>query len=291
MSPAPAKAKAGLWPRINGWTYGPTIGVTLLVGAAFNLWLLPLLDFAGPKATFLAATLGLLVGVVELVKRYRDEPVNAVLSPWGLIYLLVNALISLVALYLVYLFPAVFGGLAQNKPLAALAAGAGAAAIMRTRIALFKGADGKDLALPLDYLINELLSLADKHIDRHRAANRRELVESHMDDIRELGSFKEAADYLLASLLAFQRDQKEQREELNQLIASYEKLPLPDDIKYLALGFTFLSLVGEAHYAAVIDSAAEIAKAKKPIISVVTGGSPPPTAPPPPGTPPVPGPV
>lgn len=171
MSPAPAKAKAGLWLRIGGWTYGPTIGVTLLVGAAFNLWLLPLLDFAGPKATFLAATLGLLVGVVELVKRYRDEPVNAVLSPWGLIYLLVNALISLVALYLVYLFPAVFGGLAQNKPLAALAAGAGAAAIMRTRIALFKGADGKDLALPLDYLINELLSLADKHIDRHRAPN------------------------------------------------------------------------------------------------------------------------
>ena len=262
MPPTPTKAEAGLWQGIKGWTYWPAIGVAFLMATACRIWLLPLLSFAGLKATLLAASLGLLVGIVELVKRYRDEPMNAVLSPWGLIYLMANALVSLVALYFVYLFPTVFGELAKNKPLAALAAGAGGAAIMRTRIALFKGPDGKDFALPLDYIINELLSLADKHIDRHRAARRRQLVEQHITDIRQLGSFKEAADYLLASLLAFQSNQEEQRKELNQVITSYEKLPLPDDIKFLALGFIFLSLVGEEHYAAVIDSAAKIAKTK-----------------------------
>lgn len=246
------------WRIVARWSYWPAVGAGFLAATIYGVWLRPLVALAGGKGVALAAVLGAVVGMIEIVKRYRDEPTKAVFSPWGLIYMMANALFGLVALYFIYHFRGVFGTLPDNRFLAAFAAGIGAAAVLRTRIALFKAADGKDVALPLDYLISELLALADKHIDRFRAVRRRQLVEQSMADIRALGTFKQAANYLLTSLLAFQSDQEKQKQELNQTIDGYEKLPLPDDIKYFALGFVFLSLVGESHFAAVVKNAGKI---------------------------------
>jgi len=244
--------------RLSDWPWWPTIGVGLSVLGIYVVWLQPLSLLAGDKTIGLSALLGATIGMIEVAKRYRDEPLKAVLSPWGMIYMIINALFGVVALYFIYHFRNVFGALADNRLLAAFAAGVGAAGVLRTRISIFKSPDGQDVALPLDYLISELLAQANKQIDRHRAKSRRDLVERCMGDIRALGPFKEAADYLLSSLLAFQSDQEKQKSELNTTIDSYEKLALPEDIKYLALGFVFLSLVGERHFEQVVKNAGKL---------------------------------
>ncbi len=61
---------------------------------------------------------------------------------------------------------------------------------------------------------------------------------------------------LLASLLAFQNLDDAQKKTLSDTYNDYQaQATLPDAIKQLALGFIFLTLVGEAHFGAVLENA------------------------------------
>jgi len=129
---------------------------------------------------------------------------------------------------------------------------------MRTRLAVLKGPDNKDVSIGPDMVITVLLQMFDRRIDRLRARKRQGIVIRNLSRIRGLGSFRTAADYLLASLLAFQNMSDSEKAVFSSIIADYDKKPLPDDIKYLALGFVFLTLVGEAQFGDVLDNAAKI---------------------------------
>ena len=102
------------------------------------------------------------MGATKILSRYRDEQVKAILSPDGLLYVPFNGAISTFALILIFRFensvPAltVFKG---NSLTAAIAAGFGSTAITRTRIAVIKGTDNKDVSIGPDIVINLLLSM------------------------------------------------------------------------------------------------------------------------------------
>src|SRR5207245_1717227 len=83
------------------------------------------------RALAAAFLFGALVGLAEIASRYRDEPLKAVKSPYGLVYLFLNGYISLLAFLLIVKFPAIFGTLSGNMFLAALSAGFGAMIVMR----------------------------------------------------------------------------------------------------------------------------------------------------------------
>ena len=88
----------------------------------------------------LAAVIGGAIGLAELVARYRDKPVGALLSPGGLLFIFVNASASIVALIAVTAAGWTFG-LPPATPPASLmvvrviAAGIGSAAILRMSFA------------------------------------------------------------------------------------------------------------------------------------------------------------
>src|SRR2546421_2418776 len=63
------------------------------------------------RALAAAFLFGALVGLAEIASRYRDEPLKAVKSPYGLVYLFLNGYISLLAFLLIVKFPAIFGTL------------------------------------------------------------------------------------------------------------------------------------------------------------------------------------
>lgn len=219
----------------------------------------------------MAFTCGLLVGASEVISRYRDEPLHACFSPFGLIYAVINGAMSLAALVLIFKYPdGAFKMIASDGLLAAMAAGFGAAAVMRTKVAIIKGSDDKDISIGPDFIIRILLRTVDKNVDRFRAERRQAIVVRNLPEIRRLGSFSMASEYLLASLLAFQNIEDELKQNLRAAFDQYDKKALPNDLKYLAMGFVFLTLVGEAHFDTVLKNAVQISLTPMAVASATT---------------------
>lgn len=235
------------------------------------------------EASFL---FGALVAVSEISSRYKDEPLQACLSPYGIVYVVLNGTISLAALVLILHFNAQFGSIANDPILAALTAGFGSSAVMRTRLAVLKGDDNKDVSIGPDFVLKILLSTVDKYVDRYRAVRRQALVVELLDKMRGLGPFKDAANYLSYALLAFQNIDPAFKEQLSQTFNSYDRAVLPIDIKFMAMGFIFIDLVGESHFAAVLENASAVKTKSDPVAPSPPAPPAPPPVPPPPVPPP-----
>ena len=83
----------------------------------------------------IAAIMGVLLAIAELVARYRDDPAAAVFSTPAAVYVLVNAGASAGALYLLHVFNWTFG--LTGTPLVVtqvLTAGFGSAALFRSSL-------------------------------------------------------------------------------------------------------------------------------------------------------------
>lgn len=205
-----------------------------------------------------AGLCGMSVAVAEISNRYRDEPLYAVLSPFGIIYLTANFAISAAALLLIARYPQIVGDLANDDLAIAIIAGFGASVVMRSKIAVLKGPENSDVAIGPDAVITALLRVADRQIDRHRAQRRQFLVVKHIDRIRKLGDPASAYRYLFASLLALQNLEDDLKQGLKLAWESFERENLPDDVKYLALGFLFLTVVGESNFEVILNDAAQV---------------------------------
>ena len=68
---------------------------------------------------------GSLVGMSEIASRYRDEPLRAVASPFGLIYAVVNGSFSIAAAFIILRFSSTFPGIATDGVLLRLDASTG----------------------------------------------------------------------------------------------------------------------------------------------------------------------
>jgi len=121
-----------------------------------------------------AAVLGGVIGGAELVARYRDKPANAELSPSGLLYVLVNATASVIALVATQTAGWRFG-LPESAPSVSLyvvqviAAGLGAAALFRTSFTL---AHDKGISIGPISVLHGMLKIVDAALERKRALSR-----------------------------------------------------------------------------------------------------------------------
>ncbi|NVI86693.1 hypothetical protein [Actinomadura sp. BRA 177] len=122
----------------------------------------------------LAALIGGAIGLAELVARYRDKPVSALLSPGGLLFVLVNASASIVALIAVIAAGWTFGLPAGTPPaslmvIRVIAAGLGSAAVLRMS---FAPAQSRAAGTGPVTLLNGILRIADGELERKRALSR-----------------------------------------------------------------------------------------------------------------------
>lgn len=123
------------------------------------------------KFVFVVAIGGLL-GLTEILGRYTDSPTAALKSPGAVIYVLVNAIASGVALYLLTeLAPA-----AVSNPISqVLLAGLGAMAFLRSSV--FKAKVGnEEVPIGPAIILDTLLKFADAQVDRGRAEDRAERI-------------------------------------------------------------------------------------------------------------------
>jgi len=116
--------------------------------------------------------IGGLLGLTEILGRYTDSPIAAIKSPGAGIYVLVNALASSVALYLlVNLAP----DAVKNPISQVLLAGVGAMAFLRSSV--FKAKVGnEEVSIGPAIILDTLLKFADAQVDRGRAEERAERI-------------------------------------------------------------------------------------------------------------------
>ncbi len=212
----------------------------------------------------LAISFGELVGFSEIITRYRDEPLRATFNRYGILYLLINGVLSGCAYFLLRTYGEKIFPAAQDPPLlAAIVAGFGAMAVLRSKLFIFRSDDGKDIPIGPDLVISSILRIVDRKIDRLRAARRQQLVFELAKRIAAVMSsesdFDNPNSFVSISLASFQNLSTEEKQ---QIVSKSEELReklkgKPSLFKAMVLGFVVLDIAGEENFRDIMQDLEE----------------------------------
>jgi hypothetical protein len=139
-----------------------------------------------------AAVLGGVVGVSELISRYKDHPWAAVKSWPAAFYLAINSAASVAALLLM---PS--GWLGLSRGMRILMAGVSAMAFFRTSLFVVRAGD-RDVGIGPSGFLQIFLGAADRAVDRRRAAASSDAVTKVMRDVDFSKALRALPPYCLA---------------------------------------------------------------------------------------------
>jgi hypothetical protein len=205
------------------------------------------------------AVFGALVGLAELVSRYRDEPVRAVNNWPSYIYVAINSLISMGALTLIqanwWQGPPKEAPGSSTRLMQVLLAGFGAMAFLRTSIFTLRIAN-QDIGIGPSAVVQALLRAVDSAVDRLRALDRDQAVTTTMAQV----SFEKAYQLLPAHCLALMQNlPQEDQVALGRQVEAISRMNISDSMKARLLGLALLNVVGEeVLFTAVSSLIAEI---------------------------------
>jgi tetratricopeptide (TPR) repeat protein len=196
-------------------------------------------------AFLIVTVLSVLLAGSELGMRYRDDPLSAVRSPPGLLYLALNAMAAIAAMALINVFDWRFGlppnaSPTQLQVTRILVAGLGSAALFRTSLFIVRQGD-HNIGIGPAGVLDALLSLTEREVDRRRAVARLH------DDVLEGLSFEQHAKDLTAlCTTALQNLNYESAQRLGEQLASLRAdKNLSDWAKLTQYGLELRNLVGE----------------------------------------------
>jgi hypothetical protein len=190
-----------------------------------------------------AAILGGVIGGAELAARYRDRPAAAVLSPSGVMYVLVNAAASAIALIAIETVGWRFGLPEPAPPVSVyfvqvMAAGLGAAALFRVSFAL---AHDTGVSLGPIAILHGMLKIVDGALERKRALSRL----AH-NDLAGLSFARDHAALTELCCHALQRFELAEAQRLGELASDLSRRgDLTDADKLDCFGLELTRLVGE----------------------------------------------
>lgn len=184
-----------------------------------------------------------LTGIVETLSRYRDEPFKALgTSLFGWFYVILNGALGLAAYYIL-LQQAPPGEVVDDVDFIkyALAAGFGAAVVIRSRVFTTK-VGSHEVAIGPGYIVDQLLLILDRQIDRKRALERTQLVRTRMQDV----DFQRVAGYVSTMILGSRQSMSLQdQEDMANQLKQIRDQPTGELEKAFALGFLILDFMGE----------------------------------------------
>src|SRR5882757_3241211 len=198
----------------------------------------------GCAAYLWAAGIGLAVGLIELVGRYRDNPWRALQTRSAVAYMIINGGAALLALYFLEIWRPewVFGspGAAidtKTRVTAILVAGLGAVTLLRSSFLKLKSPDG-EIPIGPSVILDTLLKAVDRAVDRTMANDRATLVARIMKDI----SFDRAKAGLPAYCFALMQNVPlEEQLRLSSEIAKNATADMDGRIKSFNLGLGLLT--------------------------------------------------
>ena len=204
----------------------------------------------------LGSSVGVVVGVVEILQRYRDAPFRAVFNGWGVGYVALNAAVSYGAFWVLYHWigapPLGAAGPSDALHLLALAASAGfgGATLIRARLATIRLPSGQEFGFGPVIVVETLLSVVDRQLDRQLATERYRMMHELMEGI----DFERAKKRLPRKLfLAMQGVPAAEAARVAKPIDEIDRMDHLDsqDKSYL-LGYYLLGLVGKEFLASIL---------------------------------------
>jgi hypothetical protein len=187
---------------------------------------------------------GLLIGSTELMSRYRDAPLESIKTWFASFYIGLNVVASLLALWLVRTFGVTFG--MSDDPLRlrwvqVLAAGLGAMMLFRSSLFIFRAGD-RDVSVGPSSILEVLLDVLDRQVDRERAKKRARSVEEIMADV----AFPQAsAELPIIAFALLQNLSREDQESTHNKILKLTSSNVSNASKSNALGLALIDAVGE----------------------------------------------
>ena len=194
-------------------------------------------------AEIVVFVIGASVGATELLTRYRDAPFRPLLTPWGLVYALLNGGAAVLAYRLLGTFGVTFGqaGTPASQVYRVAVASLGAMAFFRTGLFTVRIGD-TDIPVGPNLVLQALLQALDRSYDRHRAAPR----SVHVNRIMAEVSFDRAAEALPSLCLGLMQNVSDaEQAEVGREIADLRAASMSDEAKRRVLGLTLMNLVGE----------------------------------------------
>ena len=189
----------------------------------------------------LVVCLGSLVGMAELIARYRDAPFQAVRTLSAVVYIGVNGIASAVALILIRVFDWDFDHSGDAKRLIqVLVAGFGAIALFRSSLFIVRAGD-QDIGVGPSSFLQVILGAADRSVDRLRAKDRAAAVGDVMRNV----AFSKALVALPAFCLALMQNvNADDQAALGRDVDALRSGEMDDRAKVLNLGLILMNLVG-----------------------------------------------
>jgi hypothetical protein len=219
---------------------GVYLGIIVVVTAA----LVVAATFAGFLSYVAAGAIGALVGIGELVARYRDAPVRALKTLPAHVYVGLNVCAAAGALFLIEAFDLTLGSQLKGTTLTivrVLASGFGAMAVFRSSV--FTGRIGdQDVPLGPQAFLQVVLAAADRAVDRLRAIDRAAGVVHAMAGV----SFNKAYQALPTFCLALMQNlPREDQAALGRQVTALQASTMDELTKSLVLGLALMNAVGE----------------------------------------------
>ena len=185
-----------------------------------------------------------LVGIAELIARYRDAPTDVLRRLPAVIYVTINAAAGAVALLVIDEFGWTFGVTQDGATRITQVAAAGLSAMAILRAAVFTVRVGDvNVGVGPNLLLMVVLDAADRAVDRDRANRRNVLVVEIMDGVDFDKAKKALPSYCLTLM---QNVPKEEQRAVAEEVKSLGKaLDLNRTVRTLNLGLALLNVVGE----------------------------------------------
>ena len=197
--------------------------------------------------------IGAILGTVELLGRYRDDPWRAIKTRSAALYIIVNILAAILAYHLIRVFDVRFGisdNAAKLVNLRIMLAGLGAMAFFRTSLFTVRVAD-TDVAVGPGMILQVLLNVTDRTLDRDRALPRADEIPALMNGI----DFSKAGEALPAFCFGvMQNVTSDEQAVASAQIAVIAKTSLSNKLKANLLGLLLLNLVGKTVLASAIKA-------------------------------------
>ncbi len=201
-------------------------------------------------AIWAAGLIGFIVSAVELLARYRDDPLRALWSWPALSYALINGGAGLLAAWWLATFSKslvavdpVAHPIAVDGVKLTIVAGFGSLAVLRTSLMKLRTVGGDDISVGPAVIVDQLLSVVDRGVDRHLAEHRSQIAAQLASQI----DFVQQSSSLVALCLVLLQNpspiEAQQMTTVRSALAG--RTDMPDSIKNMSLVLALLGLVGQ----------------------------------------------
>jgi hypothetical protein len=195
----------------------------------------------------IVALIGAATGTTEIVAKYRDEPSRALTTKPAILYIVINALASVIALALIQQLDWTFSIGEERTDLTELTqllvAGFGAMILLRAAVFTVRAPGKEDMIGPVNVL-QTILDACDRAVDRKRAAARAESVTKLMKDIDFVRASVELPLVAIALLQNLSQDDETRLKESIKVLNS-QRGNASNEGLCLSLGLLLLGVLGE----------------------------------------------